>query len=87
MMDINTCSSDYREYLQSPEWQAIRERILLRDAFQCRLCGSTEKLQCHHIRGIHRFHEENHPEDLMILCENCLAMIHSYFRVVDSIKE
>ena len=86
-MEINTCSPEYRAYLESPKWQEIRERILLRDNFECRLCGSTQHLHCHHIRGTHRFHEQDYPEDLCILCEDCHTMIHHYFRVVDSIKD
>lgn len=86
-MNINTCSAEYRHYLESEEWRAIRERILLRDDFKCRLCGSSEHLHCHHINGKYRFHEGDHPESLMVLCESCHTMIHSYYRVCDSIKE
>lgn len=85
-MDINNCSEVYKKYLESPKWQEIRERILYRDNFRCRLCGARERLHCHHIRGSHRFQEEDYPEDLMILCENCHTKIHDYWRVVDSIK-
>ena len=88
MKDINTCSQELKDYYQSPPWDDIRKRILYRDNFSCRLCGANNTtLHCHHIRGTHRFNEQNHPEDLMILCENCHTMIHSYFKVVDSIKE
>lgn len=83
---VNTISEEYRRYLESDKWKQIRERILLRDNLQCRLCGSTEHLHCHHIHGRYRFHEENHPECLMILCEDCHNIIHSYWKICDSIK-
>lgn len=87
MTDINTCSSEYRAYLDSPEWQNIRERILCRDAFQCRMCGAKTNLHVHHMNGKYRFNEANHPECLMVLCENCHTFIHSYWKICDSIKE
>lgn len=82
-MEINQCSEKYKQYLESPKWQEIRERILLRDNFQCQICGQKLNLHCHHIRGTHRFHEEKHPEDLMILCSDCHTMIHNYWRICD----
>ena len=87
MKDINNCSVQYRKYLQSEDWQRIRENILCRDEFKCRLCGANTNLHVHHIRGIHRFHESEYPEDLVTLCERCHTMIHVYWQVVDSIKE
>ncbi len=72
-------SEQYRAYLNSPQWTEIRERIKDRDGGACRLCGSREKLEIHHIRGKHRFHEQNHPEDLITLCAICHRTIHRYF--------
>lgn len=86
-MNMNDCSPEYKKYLCSPEWMQIRERILCRDAFQCRMCGEKDNLHVHHIHGRYRFHEENHPECLMVLCDRCHRFIHRYWNVCDSIKE
>lgn len=87
-MNINECSEEYKSYLRDdPKWQVIRENILFRDGYRCRLCGSTQKLNVHHIRGTHRFHEEDYPEDLCVLCDTHHEMIHRYFKVCDSLKE
>lgn len=37
----------YQEYLASPLWKEIREAVLLRDEYKCRLCGSRAS-QVHH---------------------------------------
>lgn len=86
IVDINQCSEEYKAYLDSPKWKAIRERALMRDEYKCRLCGSSEHLHVHHARGAHRFHEENHMEDIITLCEDCHSRIHLYWKVCDSIK-
>ena len=82
-------SSEYQEYLTNPnsKWQKIRETVLLRDEFRCRLCGAKKDVQVHHIRYAHVFHEEDHLEDLMVLCEVHHRMITQYWKIVDSIKE
>ena len=76
-------SKEYEEYLKSPQWAGIREQIIYRDGGACRICGEKEKLEVHHIRGKHRFHERNHPEDLITLCDACHQMIHRYFAEKD----
>lgn len=85
-MEINNCSDQYKEYLRSPKWQHIRERVLLRDNYTCVICGGRAT-HVHHIRGAHRFNEENHLEDLCCLCEKDHDRIHLYFKFVDELKE
>lgn len=76
-------SEQYRAYLNSPKWAQIRENIINRDGGACRLCGKKEKLQVHHLRGRYRFHEENHSEDLITLCDACHQTVHRYFAEKD----
>lgn len=40
--------ANYENYLRSPRWKAIRERVLKRDSRQCRLCGSPTIIAHHH---------------------------------------
>lgn len=86
-MDINECSEEYRRYLHSEKWAKIRENVLFRDEFACRICGSKTHLQVHHINGRGRFCEDKHMDTVMCLCESCHTKIHLYFKVCDSIKE
>jgi len=38
----------YSELLASSEWQEKRHKILVRDKFTCRHCGSYDRLEVHH---------------------------------------
>ena len=35
------------QFYATPEWKALRERIVLRDGAQCRNCGHPEVLEVH----------------------------------------
>lgn len=54
---------------RSSKWPALRKRIIKRDK-RCAVCGSTTKLEVHHILPYH-----THPEleldelNLIVLCE------------------
>ncbi len=37
------------EFYLSDTWAEIKEDIFERDAYRCRVCGSTERLSVHHI--------------------------------------
>lgn len=38
----------YDEYMDSPEWQALRQEALERDGRRCRLCNARRGLEVHH---------------------------------------
>lgn len=63
----------YGEQLKSPHWQAKRLRILERDKFTCKMCGSKEKtLHVHH--GYYESRKkvwEYEDSTLHTLCEDC----------------
>ncbi len=64
----------YPRYLQTPEWQAIRQMALDRDGHRCVECGSTEQLQVHHKTYARRGHEKR--RDLVTLCDRCHKARH-----------
>ena len=67
--------SEYKRYLQSPEWIEKRNRVLARDRHRCRVCGCRHKLHVHHVRyeDVREAETLNH---LICLCSTCHAKIH-----------
>jgi 5-methylcytosine-specific restriction endonuclease McrA len=66
----------YRRYLDSDEWKERRDKILWRDNYECQKCGSTVRLQVHHLEYADKFGDE--PDDaLLTLCRNCHRQIHT----------
>lgn len=65
---------EYKEYLQSEDWQLIRVARLRADNFTCRKCGSKQNLQVHHLT-----YERVGCEcikDLITLCKDCHSEAH-----------
>lgn len=52
------------------KWTAVRQEVLERDGFSCRLCGKTERVEVHHRR---KYQDNNvhDPENLITLCSTC----------------
>jgi 5-methylcytosine-specific restriction endonuclease McrA len=78
----------YRERLLDPRWISVREKILERDDYTCRCCGSSERLQVHH-RQYHRDKStldwkkpwEYEPILLITVCESCHQEGHRMFPI------
>lgn len=43
----------YRQYLQSPAWLSVRQRVLARDQKQCQGCLQEEAVEAHHLTFAH----------------------------------
>lgn len=58
------------------EWRTIRKQVKERDGFRCRICGSVENLNTHHIKPFrdNRVHDMN---NLTTLCGSCHNKVHS----------
>lgn len=63
----NSKRRKYRAYLQSSSWKALRQRVLIRDGFEC-LCGAPAT-EVHHL-SYERFGSER-LEDLVSICKEC----------------
>ena len=64
------------------EGRNFREKVLWRDSYQCQRCGSSDRLQAHHIQ--HRAHGgSNTPHNGIALCENCRKALHEDLWVLD----
>lgn len=66
----------YESYLASQGWRALRERVIKRDRFACRACGSREleRLHVHHNTYERRGRELS--RDLVTLCYACHKALH-----------
>lgn len=64
-----------RRVYQSPEWKAVRLRVIQRDG-SCRLCGSTARLTVHHITpAADDDMAALDPDNLVTLCSTCHGRI------------
>lgn len=63
----------YKNYIASPEWQALRKRIIA-ERKVCEICGSEKMLQVHHKTYENFEHEKD--EDLQLLCHECHCKVH-----------
>lgn len=67
---------DYHDFLKTPYWKSISLFVKERDGKQCKICGSTKRLNVHHLRYNHHGDELHHTEDLMCVCKNCHTTLH-----------
>jgi hypothetical protein len=65
---------DYQDYLQSPFWFVIRNIVLFRDSFKCRVC-SAKATTVHHISYDADVLYGKDIEPLVSLCEPCHTRI------------
>lgn len=77
---------EYLEYINSREWAIIRNKVLMRDNFECSICGNTRDLQVHHLNYNNFKNEINHLEDLMTLCKSCHEKIEDKKKEQDEEK-
>lgn len=53
------------------------------DTKKCKMCGTTEQLQRHHIYPVCHFGKKNN-HDITILCDRCHKKVEHYILVVES---
>lgn len=69
--------TSYKELLKTKEWKECREKILARDNYTCKNCGSTKYLNVHH-----KFYRsgcmpwEYEDDCLITLCKDCHLKEH-----------
>ena len=66
---------EYEEYIRnSPDWQAIRTKVMRRDDYLCQACMEAVASDVHHRNYTHLFDEVLY--DLVAVCRSCHAKIH-----------
>jgi len=76
----NTIYCEYKEsyhnYLDSEDWNIVRNIVLTRAKFKCEKCKNKEHLDVHHLSYKSVFNEKlNH---LVILCRDCHSEQHKH---------
>ena len=70
---------DYKDQLQTQEWQRKKNSILERDNYQCRMCAKRDKfVHVHHIwyeQGKMAWEYDN--ECFVTLCNDCHKVVHT----------
>lgn len=69
----------YRDYLNSPQWQEKRSELFRLKGYKCVECGSAKRVQAHHISYRNIFNE-NVATDLIPLCIICHYKLHDQDR-------
>lgn len=66
----------YERYLQSEEWEVLRQKVFDRDRRRCRRCGERKSLHCHHLHYENLYDEP--LEDLVTMCKDCHKEVHKF---------
>ncbi len=77
--------SKYGLYLESDKWKQIRQKILERDGYKCRICGANYNLHIHHLT-YKRLYDEN-KDDLITVCESCHKAYHELDRMSELVNK
>ena len=77
-------SKQYQEYLQSPQWDEKRTKVLKRAGNICEGCGDERATQIHHRTYQHLFDE--FLFELVALCPTCHARIHAEERLQTDVE-
>lgn len=65
----------YEDYLQSDSWKDISNKRKNIDGNKCFCCGSSERLQVHHVRYPQNWFDTE-TDDLRTLCKDCHLVVH-----------
>ena len=60
-----------RPALNTPRWRRLRLFILARDGYRCRSCQRPGRLECDHVRPVHKGGAEWDAGNLQALCRGC----------------
>ena len=67
---------DYYDFLKTPYWKEIAEKIKYKAGYKCQMCNSSENLITHHRTYENHGDEIHHMEDLICICKDCHEKHH-----------
>jgi 5-methylcytosine-specific restriction endonuclease McrA len=65
---------DYTKHINSERWERRRLRAIDEVGGACQMCGSTDRIQVHHLNYDNLGNEK--PEDLLVVCRQCHRKVH-----------
>lgn len=65
---------EYLRYMNSAKWKGIQQEVLARAGYRCSACGTTRRLEVHHLVYTRFGNEE--LKDLIVLCKDCHWKAH-----------
>ncbi len=65
---------DYTKHINSDRWARRRLRAIDEVGGVCQVCGSTDRIQVHHLSYDNLGNEK--PEDLLVVCRECHRKVH-----------
>jgi 5-methylcytosine-specific restriction endonuclease McrA len=68
--------------LDPDSYRKLRAEVLERDGWRCQYCGSSDRLEVHHIRSRSLLGDDTN-ENLITLCVDCHGDIHRNCAVND----
>lgn len=77
--------TDYECYLQSEDFDKIRQAVFERDGHKCVVCGSQERIVPHHLTYRNIYNEP--VRDLITLCTRCHSIYHSIARRAEAVDK
>ena len=72
----------YSDQIRNGNWYEKRDNILRRDNYKCRICGSKEQIQVHHL-AYEGLAWQVRDSDLITVCDKC----HEDFENDKKLKE
>lgn len=70
-------SMPYSDYLLTPEWRWLRERVLRQAQYRCQICSEGEGVLHVHHRSYSRRGAES-VRDVVVLCSACHDLFHKH---------
>lgn len=67
--------AEYKRFMRSDTWAAIRDAKLSIAAYECEKCGARDSLHVHHLT-YDRFGGDERMTDLQVLCRPCHNQAH-----------
>lgn len=66
----------YGEFLQTPYWHAVADKVKERAGNRCERCGGEIDLKAHHTTYAHHGWEHLNLDDMVCLCRRCHDIVH-----------
>ncbi len=69
---------NYKEYMKSPEWKALKAEAMIKAENKCEFCGRTAYAP-HHVKYPKVF-KDDHIDNLVVACRRCHELCHGIKR-------